>query len=211
MHGIQIYDEIGRLKRVLVHKPGPETHNYAEGDFEQVFSLRKWSRRFDYDQALSEYEHLVALFEHEGVEVLTVQQLLTEALDANPQARVELTEDYSLECGARGQELLYAILAKLENEKTNRAFAQAVIEGIHYGETQLPNAQVGSLAAHMHEAFNENALLVNPLNTLFFTRDPATPIGRGALLNHLYWPERNREVSVYRCILRYHPLFPIHR
>lgn len=52
MRGIQIYNEIGRLCRVLVHRPGNETHNHAEDDFEQVFflyvpgaSALMWTRR----------------------------------------------------------------------------------------------------------------------------------------------------------------------
>lgn len=47
MQGVHITNEIGHLKAVLVHRPGAETQNYPDADFSQVFSLRKWSGRFD--------------------------------------------------------------------------------------------------------------------------------------------------------------------
>ena len=33
---------------------------------------------------------------------------------------------------------------------------------------------------------------------MWFTRDPASVIGEGVTLNHMYWPERNREVIAYK-------------
>ena len=52
MQGVHITNEIGHLKAVLVHRPGAETQNYPDADFSQVFSLRKWSGRFDLDKAI---------------------------------------------------------------------------------------------------------------------------------------------------------------
>lgn len=207
MQGVQIYSEIGKLSRALVHRPGIETCNYAEDDFEQVFSLRKWTKRFDIDKALDEHRRLVSLFERHDVEVLDVRDLLIEALDADPNARQELVESYVSECGVRGAELLGAVKTQLEKATNSSDLANTIIGGVHYGETELCHHGRRTLASLTQDAFEEKALLVNPLNTLFFTRDPATPIGRGVLLNHLYWHERDREVGVYRCILRHHPLF----
>lgn len=42
---------------------------------------------------------------------------------------------------------------------------------------------------------------------MWFTRDPASVIGEGVTLNHMYWPERNREVIAYKTIFTYHPDF----
>lgn len=207
MQGVQVYNEIGKLDCVLVHQPGSETHNYPENDFEQVFSLRKWSRRFDIDKALSEYRQLTSIFERHGAKVLNIRELLIEALDSDNEARRELIDSYLAECGIYGKELLQAVRSKLESSTSSLDLATTVIEGIHYGETDLCRHDRHTLASFTNETFDERSLLVNPLNTLFFTRDPATPIGRGILLNHPYWHERNREVSVHRCILKHHPLF----
>lgn len=207
MRGIQIYNEIGRLRRVLVHRPGNETHNHAEDDFEQVFSLRPWSKRFDVDKALEEHRALIEVFKRHGVEAVSVRDLLVETLETQPDARDELIDGFIAECGPRGHELLDAVRAKVNSASTGSELADIIIGGIHYGETTLFQPKARTLANLAHEAFGEKTLLVNPLSTMFFTRDPATPIGRSILLNHLYWPERNREVNIYRTIFNHHPIF----
>ena len=42
---------------------------------------------------------------------------------------------------------------------------------------------------------------------MWFVRDPVSTIGSGISFNHMYWPERNREVALYQTIFKYHPNF----
>lgn len=84
MQGIHITNEIGHLKAVLVHRPGAETQNYPDADFSQVFSLRKWSGRFDLDKAMYEHDSMVQLLEKHGVETIEIRDLLEDYLKLSP-------------------------------------------------------------------------------------------------------------------------------
>ena len=86
MQGVHITNEIGHLKAVLVHRPGTETQSYPDADFSQVFSLRKWSGRFDLDKAIYEHDSMVQLLEKHGVETIEIRDLLEDSLETEPQS-----------------------------------------------------------------------------------------------------------------------------
>ncbi len=206
MSSINIRSDIGKLKSVLVHRPGHETQNYLAGEFAQVFSLRPWSNSFDTDKAQHEHDRFTAMLKTQGVECLYLETILREALDADPQARVHLIDNFLAESGATGDELQGPMRELLEGASTE-TLVRLVLDGMRVGEV-LPIVPAGlSLASATGEAFDEHMLLANPLNTIFFTRDPVTAVGNGVLLNHMYWPERNREVLLYEIIFTYHPRF----
>mgnify|MGYP000258422642 FL=1 len=207
MSALHVQNEIGKLKRVLLHCPGPETRNYPDGQFNRVFTLRPSSNSFDLEKALREHHAYSAMLEHEGVEILYLENLLTEALDATEQARHSFIDSYISECGARGIELESAIREYLECIEGSRALAQAAVNGIRYSQVFDTDKEVFSLAKLTGDAYSPDDLLVSPLNTMWFTRDPASVIGEGVTLNHMYWPERNREVIAYKTIFTYHPDF----
>ena len=207
MSALHVQNEIGKLKRVLLHCPGPETCNYPDGQFNRVFTLRPSSNSFDLEKALREHHAYSAMLEHEGVEILYLENLLTEALDATEQARHSFIDSYISECGARGIELESAIREYLECIEGSRALAQAAVNGIRYSQVFDTDKEVFSLAKLTGDAYSPDDLLVSPLNTMWFTRDPASVIGEGVTLNHMYWPERNREVIAYKTIFTYHPDF----
>ena len=127
--------KIGKLKRVLLHCPGPETRNYPDGQFNQVFTLRPSSNSFDLEKALGEHHAYSAMLEHEGVEILYLENLLTEALDATEQARRSFIDSYISECGARGMELESAIREYLEHIEGSRDLVQAAVNGVRYSQS----------------------------------------------------------------------------
>ena len=47
MDTVRVNNEVGRLKRVLVHRPGPETRRFPHGEFALAFPLRPTSSDFD--------------------------------------------------------------------------------------------------------------------------------------------------------------------
>lgn len=106
MQGVHITNEIGHLKAVLVHRPGAETQNYPDADFSQVFSLRKWSGRFDLDKAIYEHDSMVQLLEKHGVETIEIRDLLEDSLETEPQSLKYFIDDYLRCSGATGREFL---------------------------------------------------------------------------------------------------------
>ena len=207
MSALHVQNEIGKLKKALLHCPGSETRNYPDGQFNQVFTLRPSSSSFDLEKALKEHHAYSAMLEREGVEILYLENLLTEALDATDQARRSFIDSFIRECGACGIELESAIRDYLEHIEGSRALAQAAVNGIRYSQVFDTDKEMFSLAKLTGDAYSPDDLLVGPLNTMWFTRDPASVIGEGVTLNHMYWSERNREVIAYKTIFSYHPDF----
>ena len=123
MSSINIRSDIGKLKSVLVHRPGHETQNYLAGEFAQVFSLRPWSNSFDTDKAQHEHDRFTAMLKTQGVECLYLEILLREALDADPQARVHLIDNFLAESGATGDELQGPMRELLEGASTETLVA----------------------------------------------------------------------------------------
>ena len=204
---IHVTSEIGKLKQTLLYRPGIETQNYPEGHFGQVFSLRPSSSLFDLDRALAECDAYTSVLEHEGVEVLYLDQLLIEALDSCPEARASFVDSFVNECGAIGAELQQAVREHLEHTRSAQELVSASIGGIRHGQVTYCFDGGDRLAELTGEAYAPDELLVSPLNTMWFVRDPVSTIGSGISFNHMYWPERNREVALYQTIFKYHPNF----
>lgn len=207
MTQIQVYNEIGRLRKAILHRPGHETRNYPEGQFSQIFTLRPSSNSFDLAKALDEHRNYAEMLEREGVEIAYLDQLLVEALAVSPNIRATFIDSFVAECGATGEELQAAIRSQLDRASSPADLAKTAIEGIRYGEAFHDEPDNDRLAVFSGEAYAAEALLVNPLNTMWFTRDPASAIGNGITLNHMYWPERNRETLLYKTIIEHHPMF----
>lgn len=162
MSALHVQNEIGKLKKVLLHCPGPETRNYPDGQFNRVFTLRPSSSSFDLDKALREHHAYSAMLEHEGVEILYLENLLTEALDATEQARRSFIDSYISECGARGIELESAIREYLEHIEGSRDLVQAAVNGVRYSQVFDTNKEVFSLSKLTGDAYSPDDLLIAP-------------------------------------------------
>lgn len=204
---IRVNSEIGKLRKALLYRPGLETRNYPKDQFSRVFSLRPSSSVFDLDKALCEHQGYTEMLEDEGVEILYLDQLLIEALDSSPAARSYFIDSYVAESGAIGAELQHAVRSHLEKTTSARELALTAICGIRHGQIQDPPIRGDRLVDLTGEAYAPDELLVNPLNTMWFTRDPVSTVGCGITLNRMYWPERNREVLLYSTVFKYHEDF----
>jgi arginine deiminase len=72
-----VHSEVGRLRRVLVHRPGLEHTRLTPSNAEELlFDDVIWVAR-----AKAEHDMFVEVMRDRGVEVFHVEQLLTEALD----------------------------------------------------------------------------------------------------------------------------------
>ena len=82
-HGV--HDEISPLRRVIVHRPGPELERLTPDSREDLlFDEVLWR-----DRAEAQHSEFTALLTGEGVEVLELTQLLTDLLeDADVRSRL---------------------------------------------------------------------------------------------------------------------------
>jgi arginine deiminase len=81
--GLNICSEIGELRKVMLHRPGDELLNLSPDNIGRLL--------FDdipfLETAQAEHDRFAQMLRDEGVEVLYLDQLVAEALAANPTAR----------------------------------------------------------------------------------------------------------------------------
>ena len=85
---IRVESEIGRLKSVLVHRPGPEIDRMVPSMMEQLL----FDDILDGDGARREHELFTAVLERAGVRVLEAQELLADVLAEDEPRRWVLGE-----------------------------------------------------------------------------------------------------------------------
>ena len=191
-YGVQ--SETGKLRRVLVHKPGAAMArltpaNCAELLFDDVIWVK---------QARIEHMTFVDAMRNRGVEVVFLRQLLAETM-ANPEARRWLLEA-RIKDNTVGIGLAEDLLAHLM-EVSGDLLSTILIGGM--SKAELPVTAGGVLAAMLEPS----DFILPPLPNHIFTRDTTAWVYGGVLLNPMHWPARRLETLNLAAIYRFHPDF----
>lgn len=193
---ISVYNEIGKLKSVLLHCPGEEVENIVPDYlrrllFDEIVYL---------EQARREHNQFAELLQHEGVEVLYLTDVMAEVLE-DPNVRREFLLEFMNEGKAATQGLQEAILEFLE-DFSPKELASKCIAGIRNEE--LKNIKPKSLGDMVK---NPYPFYLDPIPNMYFQRDPFASIGQGISLNVMANETRNRETIFAKFIFNYHPNF----
>lgn len=200
-NGLNVHSEIGQLKKVCLHRPGEELLNLAPDVLERLL--------FDdipfLEVAQAEHDRFADILREQGVEVLYLEKLTAEALDA-ANSRQEFTEQWLDESGLQGHHTRAAVKEYLDAIEDTQTFVEKCIAGIRKDEIDLPTRSSSLLADLVGvELDSETDLLIDPMPNTYFTRDPFAIVGRGVNLNHMYSVTRNRETLFGKYIFRDHP------
>ncbi len=188
-----VHSEVGRLRRVMVHRPGLEhsrltPSNAAELLFDDVL----WVSR-----AKAEHDMFVEAMRERGVEVFLSEQLLTEAL-AEPGA-TDWVCDHIL-----GERQVGITAAQRGREWVEGADPALVAEFLIGGVTKSDITRDAGLA---WESADPTSMLLPPLPNFLFQRDPSCWIFGGVTINPMTKPARQPETMIMEAIYRYHPMF----
>ena len=198
--GLHVTSEIGQLKKVCLHRPGDELLNLPPDELERLL--------FDdvpfLEVAQEEHDTFAQILRDQGVEVLYLEQLMAEALDAVPEAREEFLDQWLAEAGIKGKIAPAAVREKLNSITDNLEFVKKTMAGITKAEVELPLTSSVTLDSLVNTE-SESDLLVDPMPNLYFTRDPFAVVGTGVNLNRMYSVTRNRETIYGKYIFKYHP------
>ena len=185
--------EVGRLRRVLVHRPGLEhTRLTPENATDLLFDEVIWVH-----QAQREHDAFVATLRDRGVEVLYAKQLLTETL-ALPEARDWIIDHVLTE------RHVGLHLARSRREWARSASPEEVADSLIGGLTK-DDIEGGS--GLRYDASVSGELLEPPLPSFMFQRDPSSWIFGGVTLNPMAKAARGPETVFMEAIYRHHPLF----
>ncbi len=188
-----VSSEVGRLRTVLLHRPGPELKRLTPRNNDKLlFDGIPWVSR-----AQDEHDAFAAALRDHDVEVLYLTDLLVEALGV-PGARERAIADVldSLHLGDSLRDYLAVALADLAPD----ALALVLTAGLRNDEVRGGFGLVTSLLAH-------DDFLIDPLPNLLFTRDSSVWIRDRVAITSLAMPARVRESQLTDLIYSTHPRF----
>jgi arginine deiminase len=190
-----VHSEVGKLRTVIVHRPGVEMQRLTPQNCrELLFDDVIWVRR-----ARREHDAFVDLMRSEyGVEVLLVHELLKGVVDT-PEGRNWLLERKLTpnEVGPTAARELSAWMREIDSEQ----LVGILIGGLTVAE--LP----GDFAAQAKRIMAGTDFVLPPLPNQLFTRDSSCWIYNGVTTNPMYWPARRKETLHMRAIYKFHPRF----
>lgn len=195
---IQVKSEIGKLKKVLLHRPGGELEQLVPGDLERLlFDDIPYLRT-----AQSEHDRFAEILREQGTEVVYLEDMMAEALRADKELKKQFLWKFIGEGqGADGvlKEALYEYLMEIKGEKE---LVLKLMSGVRASELEIPTA-----TPLVNLVKTKSRFILDPIPNLYFTRDPFACIGNGVSLNYMYSQTRRRETLFGKYILENHPEF----
>lgn len=198
MKGICVTSEIAPLKKVLLHRPGRELLNLVpdrlgELLFDDIPFLKT---------AQAEHDAFARILRENGVEVVYLEDLMSEVLDLNPELIDPFLSQWLEEGNIRTEKWRHTLKQYLLENFRGRDLVLKTMEGITLKE--MGEVRAYSLQDRIAPA---DDLVVDPMPNLYFQRDPFASVGRNALVNKMRFPIRSRETIYADYILRFHPDF----
>ena len=188
-----VHSEVGRLRRVIVHRPGLEHTRLTPSNAEELlFDDVLWVAR-----AKAEHDMFREVMRDRGVEVFEAEDLLAQAL-AEPGARDWASEHILSE------RQVGITAAQRAREWVESADAPLVAEFLIGGITKADVAQDVGL---VWESADPTSMLLPPLPNFLFQRDCSCWIFGGVTINPMTKPARQPETMIMEVIYRFHPMF----
>ncbi len=193
---IHVTSEIGKLKTVMLHRPGREIENITPDSMYRLL--------FDdipyLPIAQEEHDYFAQTLRDQGIEVLYFEKLAAEAL-ADQDVKGEFVDRMVAESGyAAG--LIHDVLKEYLLAMNTQDMVNKIFEGVRREEIDLPHMTLQQAAEDTEWPF-----VMDPMPNAYFTRDPQASIGDGLSINRMTFPARQRESLITEYIIKYHPRF----
>ena len=200
--GGRIDSEVGRLREVVVHRPGAEVARLTPINANSLL----FDDALDISLAQAEHDTLTAILREHGVIVHDFRDLLAESL-AVPEARALVLEQAvgPEAVGLSTSEVLTAYLSGLPDAE----LADILLAGLTRAELhdRLDASDSKTLFATTFLSTLEGQFVITPLPNHLFTRDASSWMYGACHLNPMALAPRRRETANYEAVYRYHPAF----
>lgn len=194
---LNVYSEIGKLKTVMLHRPGEEIENLTPDLLDRLL--------FDdipfLKVAREEHDAFAKILKDNGVEVLYLENLAAESL-TDAKVKDDFLNEYIAEANIEGEKKKAVVKEFLLNIDNDYDMVIKMMEGIK--KRELPSYQKTTLADMVDSDY---PFIIDPMPNLYFTRDPFATIGDGVSLNHMRNETRRRETLFAKYIFKYHPIW----
>lgn len=198
---IHVKSEIGKLKKVMLHRPGKELEHLVPGDLERLL--------FDdipyLKTAQNEHDLFAGIMRGEGVEVVYLEDLAAEVLKGNEELKKQFVGQFVAEGKVSDEKIRESLVSYLMEIKDEKELVLKMMSGVRAGELEVKaNRPLVDLVK------TDSQFILDPIPNLYFTRDPFACIGDGVSLNCMYSRTRRRETLFGKYVLENHPEFAHH-
>lgn len=198
---IQVKSEIGKLKKVMLHRPGKELEHLVPGDLERLL--------FDdipyLKTAQNEHDLFAGIMRGEGVEVVYLEDLTAEVIKGNEELKRQFIEEFIAEGEVADEKMREYIASYLMEIRDEKELVLKMMSGVRMGELEVrTNRPLVNLVK------TDSQFILDPIPNLYFTRDPFACIGDGVSLNCMYSRTRRRETLFGKYVLENHLEFAGH-
>jgi arginine deiminase len=189
-----VHSEVGKLRTVITCRPGLAHQRLTPSNchdllFDDVFWVH---------EARNDHHDFVTKMEERGVEVLDMQDLLSDTLqDATARSWLIERKFTENEVGVGLQDELRSWAAELPAGR----LADLLVGGITMAD--VPFKASGILALYL----SSDGFIAPPLPNLLFTRDTSAWIYGGLTLNPMHWQARRQETLLVALVYKFHPRF----
>lgn len=191
--GIHNFSEIGKLNKVLLHKPGLELEALTPTTMERLL--------FDdipfLKIAQEEHDIFTKILEDNGVEVIFYVDETAKAL-ADAKIRTQFINEFLDLSDVKAAGLRESIIEFLMSMEPDKMVAK-LIAGVK--KTDLRHHEEVTSLYDIIE--NDYPFVSDPLPNLYFTRDPGACVGNGLNLHHMSTPARRREALFLKYMFKY--------
>nr|WP_312579543.1 arginine deiminase [Sedimentibacter sp.] len=193
---INVNSEIGKLKKVLLHRPGKELENL----------MPEYLERLLFDDipylkiAQEEHDEFANILKNNGVEVVYLEDLVAESI-ANDDVKTQFIDEFIEEAGVK-EDRETNLLREYFQSFSNKDMILKMMEGIR--KTELKDYKLRNLTDYLN---NDYPFIIDPMPNLYFTRDPFATVGNGATIHKMHTVTRNRETLFAKYIFNCNPQY----
>ena len=194
---IHVYSEIGKLKTVMLHRPGKELENLAPDILHRMLIDDIPYLKI----AQEEHDAFAHVLRQQGIKVLYLEDLLAESL-TDEKVRRAFLDQLLDESSIKKQDPLHQLLLNYLQELPTKEMVKTVIAGIRKSAIHNSTPSLADLAEDPDYSF-----YLDPIPNVYFTRDQQAAIGSGMTINRMTFRARRRESLFMETILKNHPDF----
>ena len=189
--------EVGRLRQVILHRPGLELKRLTPGNAaELLFDDVLWVA-----EAQAEHDEFAATLREHGVTVHYYAGLLAEVLQLDEARSYVL--DRVFDARVHGPLAAGTLRGAIENLPAD-ALAETLIGGLTKHEVLESIAEPRSIA---FRSLDEDGFVLAPLPNVLYQRDCACWIYGGVTVNAMRRRARRPETILSEALYRWHPMF----
>lgn len=196
MSNLHVFSEIGKLKKVMLHRPGEELENLTPKWLEHLlFDDIPWL-----EEARKEHDRFAEILRENGVEVVYLVDLVTESLETDTEVKRLFIDQFIAESHITNPNVVER-LKKYLSQFNTRDMVKKTMAGVR--KVELAPSKKKSLS----DFIRDYPFICDPMPNLYFTRDPFSTIGKDVAISTMYMNARARETIYAEFIFSYHPMY----